>query len=85
MSQKETQVVFTRETLLESGYIRFVTTKLQGILKSLMQRQIIEIILKNIFSVKRAHVIETKSKKSEYDALRSLSRGIMNKSQNILC
>jgi spore coat polysaccharide biosynthesis protein SpsF (cytidylyltransferase family) len=79
------QVVRTRETPLASRYTRFVTTKLQGILKSLMHRQMIEIILKNIRSMKRAHLIETTAKKPEYDALRGFSRSIMNKSGNILC
>jgi len=73
------QVVLTRETLLSRRYIRFVTRKLQGIFKSLMHRQIIEIILENIGFMNRAHLIETTVKKPENDALRGFSRRIMNK------
>jgi len=73
------QVVLTRETLLSRRYSRVVTTKLQGIFKSLMHRQIIEIIVKKNHIMKYVHLIETTGKKPEYDALRGFSRSIMIK------
>ena len=73
------QVALNRKILLGRRYIRFVTMKLQGIYKSLMHRQIIEIILENIGFINRSHLIETTGKKPEYDALRGFSRNSINK------
>ena len=79
MSQQVMQVALNCKILLGRRYIRFVTMKLQGIYKSLMHRQIIETILKNISFMKHAHLIETAGKKPEYDALRGFSRSSINK------